>query len=110
MYKLKLLLTVLLAVALLVAGCRSTKPKPTMDFSLEQQGESLVVRVKVAGMQIPTDGHVHIRVDDGPEAMAYTSTYTIPKITKGKHRVSVELSDMQHEYLGVKQEKEIEIK
>ncbi|HYG59404.1 MAG TPA: hypothetical protein VD902_15185 [Symbiobacteriaceae bacterium] len=100
-----------LLVTLLAAGCRAaSKPVPTLDFTLEQEGEGLVVRVQVTGMQVPEQGHVHVYLDDGPEAMAYTTTYRIPKVAPGAHKVRVELSDMQHRPLGVSLTKEITIK
>jgi hypothetical protein len=97
----------LLLIAL--AGCGS-KPKPEMEVSVRQNGESLVVQVKTKNFRVPADGHVHIRLDDGPEIMAWSETYTIPKVSPGQHVVHVELSDLEHRNLGVKQSIPVEVK
>lgn len=102
---------VLLTLALVgLTACSRQRPAPQMDFTLEQQGESLVVRVQVQNFRVPADGHVHVRLDDGPEAMVYQTTYTFPKVAPGTHTISVQLSDMQHNYLGSPQSKEITVK
>src|SRR4051794_14886185 len=107
MSHLRSVLAMVLLAALVLTGCGSgTKTRPTVDFSLEQSGESLIIRVETTNFKVPTDGHAHIRLDNGSEAMAYGQTYTIPKVEKGKHTVSVQLSDVSHNYLGVKQVKE----
>lgn len=103
------LLAVLL-VALVLSGCRAQRTVPAFDFTLEQKGESLVVRVETGTFKIGKDGHIHIRMDDGPEAMAYGATYTIPKVQPGKHTITLGLSDPQHNPIGENKTKEIEIK
>ncbi|HLN62801.1 MAG TPA: hypothetical protein VK464_14745 [Symbiobacteriaceae bacterium] len=104
-----LALVVLLAM---VAGCGKTEPKTgvTLDATVVQKGEGISISVKTTGFQVPKDGHIHISVDGGPQAMAYSNTYTIPKVAPGVHKVEVGLSDMQHNDLGVSQTKEIEVK
>lgn len=104
-----LILAASLAV-LLLAGCRAERPAPEFDFSLAQSGESLIVTVQTGSFKVPENGHVHVRLDDGPETMIYKTTYTVPKVAPGRHKVTVELSDPQHNYFGVRKEKEIEIK
>lgn len=102
---------VVLALALLMTGCgRPATAKPTLDFTLQQQGTNLVVQIDTGSFRIPGDGHPHLRLDGGPEVMLYGKTYTIPNVKPGKHAVSIELSNVQHEMLGVKLEKVIEIK
>ena len=106
-------LAVMLVVALallLLTGCRAERPSPEFDFSLAQSGEALIVTVQTGNFKVPDDGHVHIRIDDGPETMIYKTIYTVPKVAPGRHKVTVELSDPQHNYFGVRKEKEIEIK
>ncbi|MDF2629422.1 MAG: hypothetical protein K0R39_3253 [Symbiobacteriaceae bacterium] len=112
MFRGKLPAMVLAAILLLVAltGCRAERPAPEFDFTLEQSGDALVVNVQTGTFKVPENGHVHIRIDDGPEAMLYKTTYTVPKMDPGRHKVVVELSDPQHNYFGVRKEKEIEIK
>jgi hypothetical protein len=103
------LLAVLL-VALMLAGCQSQQTKPEFSFTAEQKGEGLTILVKTTNFRIGKDGHVHIRLDDGPETMAYGPSYTIPKVAPGKHTVIVGLYDPAHKPLGQDQTKEIEIK
>lgn len=68
------------------------------------------MQVETGTFKVPQDGHVHIRLDDGPETMIYSRTYTIPKVAPGRHIISIELSDPQHNYFGVRKQKEIAIK
>jgi hypothetical protein len=103
-------LLALVSLLLLLTGCGKERPKPEIDFTLEQKGEGIAIVVTTTGFTVPKDGHIHIRVDGGPEAMAYSNTYTIPKVSLGKHSVEVGLSDMQHRDLGVTKTKEIEVK
>ena len=105
------LLLTLVLVATVLGGCRAGgRPKPALDFTLEQQGESLVVQVSIEGLKVPEQGHVHLFLDDGPETMAYSTTYQFPKVAPGLHKVRVELSDLAHRNLGVSLTKEIEMK
>lgn len=108
--RLSLFLEVLLLTALMVAGCGREKPRPTMDFTLEQTGEGLTIRVQTTNFKVPQDGHVHIWIDDGPETMAFQDTYTIPKLAPGLHRVTVDISDTRHINLGLKKTKEVEVR
>lgn len=94
--------------ALALAGC--AKPKPTLSVTLEQSGLDLVIHMETANFEIGKTGHAHVRLDGGPEVMPYTKTYTIPKVSPGKHSVWVELSDAKHQSLGISQTAEIEIK
>jgi hypothetical protein len=104
------LLALALAATLLVAGCGQSKPQPAVDFTTEQNGEALLVRAQTTGFNVPKDGHLHIQLDDGPVTMAYQTTYTFPKVAPGKHKVTVGLSDLQHNALGIAQSKDVEIK
>lgn len=105
-----LLAVVLLLVLVVLGGCRAERSKPEFDFTVEPKGEGLAVVVETGSFRVPQDGHVHIKLDDGPETMIFSKTYTIPKVAPGKHTVSIELSDPQHNYFGVRKTKEIEIK
>jgi hypothetical protein len=42
--------------------------------------------------------------------MIYGSTYTIPELKPGLYTIEVELQDLQHKYLGVKQTLHYEVK
>jgi len=107
---LALLLAVSVLLALLAGCSRTERPKPEFDFTVAQKGEGLSVQVETGSFRVPQDGHVHIKLDDGPEAMIYSRTYTIPKVTPGVHKVSIQLSDPQHNYFGESKEKTVEIK
>ncbi len=105
-----LVLVLLLALA---TGCsKQSAPKTgvALEVTLAQKGEGIAISVQTTGFQVPKDGHIHISVDGGPQVMAYSNTYTIPKVAPGVHKVEVGLSDMQHNDLGVTQTKEIEVK
>jgi nitrous oxide reductase accessory protein NosL len=105
-----MLLALLLAVGIL-AGCGGgQKVKPALDFTLEQTGEGVVVHMQATNFQVGKDGHFHLYLDDGPQTMAYSNTYTFPKLSPGKHKVTVGLSDLKHLDMGVTQSKEIEVK
>lgn len=97
----------LLVLALLGCGGKS---KPTIEMALSQQSDGLRVDVTTTGFEVGKDGHLHLRLDGGPETMVYKSNYTFPNVEPGKHSVFVELSNVAHKPLGVSQTKEIEIK
>lgn len=108
MRSLRLLLVFLLTASLLLAACG--RPAPSMDFELEQVGRGLRITVQTTGFLVSRDGHVHIRINDGPEVMAYTNVYTIPNLEPGRYEVWVDLSDRRHKDLGLARTKSIELK
>jgi len=94
-------LSALLAAALL-AGCGGKETAaPTLSVQASQEGSSLVVRVSTENWQPGRDGHVHIYLNDGPEAMIYGYTYTVPDIEPGEYKIHVALADNRHEHIGV---------
>ncbi len=101
-----LLLTLLITVALV--GC--SKPKPTLKVTAQQEGAGILIRMETTDFVIGKTGHVHIQLDGGPQVMPNTASYTIPKVAPGKHKVFVELSDPNHNPIGVDQEVEVEVK
>lgn len=100
----------MLCTVLTAVGCAGEPPEPAMDFSVEQEGKGITIRVTTENFQVPQDGHIHIWIDDGPETMAFQNTYTIPELPPGVHRVTVDLSDIRHNNLGLKQSKEVEVR
>jgi len=99
-----------LCAALLLGGCGDERPEPTMDFQVEQSGRGITIEVFTTNFQVPQDGHIHIWIDDGPETMAFQNTYTIPELSPGVHRVTVDLSDIRHNNLGLRKTKEVEVR
>lgn len=95
---------------LLLAGCGSNKPQPTLQVTSEQKGKGLVLRLQTTNFVIGKDGHAHLHLNDGPEVMIYANTYTIPELKPGLYKIEVELSNSQHENTGIKQIIEQEIK
>lgn len=99
----------LLAV-LVLAGCGGKKSEPTLEVEARQEGRNLVVQVSTQGYVIGQDGHVHVYLNDGPEAMIYGHTYTVEDIEPGNYKIRVELANIRHENIGVSQIVEIEVK
>lgn len=100
----------ILSAALLLGGCGAERPQPSMDFTVVQTGKGITIQVFTTNFQVPQDGHIHIWINDGPETMAFQNTYTIPELPPGVHRVTVDLSDLKHNNLGLKQSKEVEVR
>lgn len=105
----RFLLLALLALTLIAAGC-GKRPAPTLEVSAEQRGSSLVILLKTTNFTLGRDGHAHVRLNGGPEAMIYANSYTIPKIDPGLYTIEVELSNQKHENLGIKQTIQYEVK
>lgn len=103
------LLLLLLALALL-AGCGGKKAEPTLAVTAEQRETSLVIRIQTTHFVMGKDGHAHIRLNGGPEAMIYANTYTVPNLAPGRYEIDVELSDPKHVDLGIRQLIEFEMK
>jgi hypothetical protein len=100
----------LLLALLVLAGCGGRKAQPTLQVSAEQKGASLVIRAQTTNFVAGKDGHIHIRLNDGPEAMIYGSTYTIPEVKPGSYKIDVELADQKHVPIGVRQTIQVEVK
>lgn len=105
----RFLVLVLLLVTVTAIGC-GKRPEPTVHATAEQRGSSLVIRITTTNFVLGKDGHAHVRLNGGPEAMIYANTYTIPEIKPGLYTIEVELSNAKHENLGIKQTMECEVK
>ncbi|MFZ5828294.1 MAG: hypothetical protein ACOY94_28645 [Bacillota bacterium] len=99
----------LLLLTLALTGCGG-RPEPTLEVSAEQRGSGLVILMKTTNFRLGQDGHAHVRLNGGPEAMIYSNTYTIPKLDPGVYTIEVELSNVKHENLGIKQTIQHEVK
>lgn len=102
-----LLLSLLLLVA--VAACGKKEP-PTLKVNVEQQGRNMVITAETGNFKLGVHGHMHVRINDGPEAMPNGSRYTVPNREPGLYKVWVELADPNHNPLGVSQTVEFEMK
>jgi hypothetical protein len=109
MRQVRVLMLVLAAIGLVAVGCSSTV-KPTLAVQLVQKDKDLAIQMDTTGFVIGKDGHVHLKLDDGPIAMPTKPTYTIPGVKPGKHTIWVELSDKNHNPIGVQQTAEIDFK
>lgn len=92
-----------------LSGC-AKRPEPTLSVTIQQSGKDLVIRMQTTNFKIGTDGHVHLRMDDGPVVMPMTEEYTLPNAPPGKHAIWVELSNISHVSLGVEQTVQVEVK
>lgn len=104
------LMAALLLAVLVLAGCGGKRSEPTLDVVARQDGQNLVVQVSTQGYVIGKDGHVHIYLNDGPEAMIFGDTYTVENIEPGKYKIRVELANIRHENIGIGKTVEFEIK
>jgi predicted small lipoprotein YifL len=102
-----LLLSLLLLVAL--SACGPKKP-PTLKAIVEQQGQNMVITAETENFKLGVDGHMHVRINDGPEAMPKGNKYTLANWPPGKYKVYVELSDPNHNPLGISETVEFEMK
>lgn len=91
-----------LAAALALTGCGGKQSaQPELSVSASQEDGALVVRVSTENWQPGKDGHIHIYLNDGPEAMIYGYTYRVPDIEPGRYKIHVELANQRHEPIGV---------
>lgn len=93
-----LLLSLLLLVALSACG---KKEPPTLKITVEQQDRNMVITAETGSFKLGVDGHMHVRIDDGPEAMPRGNRYVLNNWKPGTYKVFVELADPDHNPLGV---------
>lgn len=104
------LLLLMLALAGLPGCGAARRPEPTLAVSAEQRGSSLVISIRTTNFAVGKDGHAHVRLNGGSEAMIYASTYTVPDVKPGVYQIEVQLSNQKHENLDVKQTFYYEVK
>jgi len=101
----------LVLAALALAGCGGQRSEaPKLSVTASQEDGALVVHVKTENWQVGKDGHVHIYLNDGPEAMIYGYTYRVPDIEPGEYKIHVELANRRHEHIGVSETIYFEVK
>lgn len=102
---------VILSLLLLVvlAACGPKQP-PTLSVTVEQQGQNMVITAETGSFKLGVDGHMHVRINDGAEAMPNGNRYTLRNWPPGKYKIFVELADPNHNLLGVSQTVEFEMK
>lgn len=89
----------LLAVTLLtlLVGCGGPDlSQQNWGASVQVQGNTAVVTVKLDGLRLGKDYHTHLTLDGGPEVMMYDNTYTFSNLKPGAHQVKVYISDPKH--------------
>jgi hypothetical protein len=68
-------------------------------------GSTVAVKVKLTGARIvpttttnivPTEGHLHLYLDDQIESMNFTTSATIPDVSSGLHALKVEFVASDH--------------
>jgi len=97
-----LLLAAVALASLGLTGCGGRESaQPELSVTASQEDGDLVVHVKTENWQPGKDGHVHIYLNDGPEAMIYGYTYRVPDIEPGQYKIHVELANRRHENIGV---------
>lgn len=101
----------LLALALVVTGCGGgKKTERTLSVTAEQQGSELKLRFETTNFEVGKDGHIHVRINGGPEAMVFAYTYTVPDLAPGRYEIETELSNAKHVNLGIKRTITVEMK
>lgn len=101
-------MAVLFALALVVAtGCG--KPKPTLDAQVEVRGPDVAVKLMITNFEFAPkvgggnrlDGHVHLRLDDQVEMMAFAPEFVYKNVAPGRHQLIVSLADRNHAPIGI---------
>jgi len=101
----RLCLAGVLALSILAAGC--TKPQPTLQVHAEQVDKDLVIKIQTTNFKVGRNGHIHLRINGGPEVMLLSDTYRLTNAAPGVYSIFVELSDPNHRNLDVDQRVEV---
>lgn len=92
------LLISLVFTLLLLAGCgKSAEPITDFNASVDVQGRSVTVKVDVPGKRMGKDYHPHLRLNDGPEVMMYSTTYSFPSLQPGTYKLTVGIAKPDHD-------------
>lgn len=112
-----LLLSFVLAALVIAGACSSKSKQPTnrpgtpatiaieSPAANESTGPNVTLRVRLTGGQVvarttgkltPTDGHVHVTLDDKLISMAYVETQDLRDLTPGPHTVRAEFVAVDH--------------
>jgi len=99
--------TVLALTAVLAGGC--AKAQPTLQVDAAQVGKDLVIKLETTNFKVGRSGHVHMRINGGPEVMLIGNTYTLANPAPGTYTIFVQLSDPNHRNLDVDKTVEVVI-
>lgn len=84
----------LIFLALATPGCRpEPAAKGALKARVEVQGNQATVHAEVTGFNLGLDTHLHLSLNDGPEVMQYSPSYTFRNLPSGSYRVRVGLAD-----------------
>lgn len=102
------LVGVLALSTVLVGGCAKTPP--TLQVDAQQVGKDLVITMATTNFKVGQSGHVHMRINGGPEVMLMGNTYTLANAAPGTYSIFVQLSDPNHRPLNVDKTVEVLVK
>lgn len=91
-----------------------------IDKEIKAKAQSATVKVEIQGVQIvdpaqaneiprPGEGHLHYRVDDGPEIATTAAKLSFHDLKKGHHVIHVALAGNDHKPLGPQQSLTVDI-
>lgn len=104
------------ALALAVAvGC--SKPKPALDARVEVRNRDVAVQLMITNFEFTPrvgggnrlDGHVHLRLDNDVEMMAYGPEFVYKNVRPGRHVLVVSLADRNHAPIGIEKKLDFEM-
>lgn len=101
--KMKLVAVVLAVTALALVGCGSNKPKPTLDAKVSVDGHAVHLQTTTTNFVMGgVDGHVHLYLDQiSMPVTLMRPTYNLDNLPSGHHQFKLELSDPNHNPIGI---------
>ncbi|WP_044022732.1 DUF6130 family protein [Bacillus sp. SG-1] len=97
----------------------SASTTPTLEAEFSQDGNNVVIKWNTdlnisaehyGGEHVDGEGHAHVYVDGEKIAgLKNTDPYVVENLTAGKHIISIELQQNDHQPLDIKKEFEVEI-
>lgn len=85
-----------LVLLLVLTGCGGTKETKEWTATVQVEDSVAVVTVDVPGKEIGRDYHPHLKLNDGPEIMMYTSSYSFKDLKPGSYTLLVQIQTPNH--------------